>query len=89
MGIEYQFTRNIPSNLLEESEIAGNLAGITSEETQLKVLSVVDNVKEELTRKKEEQDALAYQTDYPTDRIGGKVENDLLGETKTTTKQTT
>lgn len=74
MGIEYQFTRNIPSNLLEESEIAGNLAGITSEETQLKVLSIVDNVKEELARKKEDQDALAYQTDYPTNRTGGELD---------------
>ena len=74
MGIEYQFTRNIPSNLLEESEIAGNLAGITSEETQLKVLSIVDNVKEELARKKEDQDAIAYQTDYPTNRTGGELE---------------
>ena len=74
MGIEYQFTRNIPSNLLEESEIAGNLAGITSEETQLKVLSIVDNVKEELARKKEDQDELAYQTDYPTNRTGGELD---------------
>lgn len=54
MGIHYQFTRNIPSNLLEESQIAGNLAGITSEETQLKVLSCVDNVKEEIQKKQEE-----------------------------------
>lgn len=59
MGIHYQFTRNIPSNLLEESQIAGNLAGITSEETQLKVLSCVDNVKEEIQKKQEEAQSSA------------------------------
>lgn len=57
LGIEYQFTRNIPSNLLEETEIAKNLQGITSEETQLKVLSVVENVKNELERKQDEMDS--------------------------------
>lgn len=54
IGIDYQFTRNIPSNELEEAQIAQALAGITSEETQLKVLSVVENVKEEIERKKQE-----------------------------------
>lgn len=49
-GITYQFTRNIPANLLEETQIAGNLAGITSQETQLKVLSCVDNVQAEMEK---------------------------------------
>lgn len=57
MGLSYVFTRNIPSNLAEEAQIAGQLSGIVSEETQLKVLSVVDNVKEEIARKDKEQDA--------------------------------
>ena len=48
VGIKYQFTQNYPANILEESQIAGNLAGITSHETQLKVLSVVDNVQQEI-----------------------------------------
>lgn len=56
LGIEYQFTRNIPANLLEETEIAKNMQGITSEETQLKVLSLVENVKDELERKQKETD---------------------------------
>ena len=55
VGIKYQFTQNYPANILEESQIAGNLAGITSQETQLKVLSVVDNVQEELDRIAEEE----------------------------------
>lgn len=57
MGIEYQFTRNIPANVLEETQIAQNLAGITSEETQLKVLSIVENVKDELERKAKEEES--------------------------------
>ena len=54
--IGYQFTRNFPANLLEESQIAGNLVGITSEETQLKVLSVVDDVKAEMDKIKKENE---------------------------------
>lgn len=56
MRIRYKFTRNLPANLLEESQIAGNLAGVTSEETQLSVLSCVTNVNDELTRKRAEND---------------------------------
>ena len=51
VGLRYEFTRNVPHNLLEESQIAGNLAGITSEKTQLKVLSCVDDINEEIKRK--------------------------------------
>lgn len=66
--LEYKFTRNFPANELEESEIAGNLEGIVSHETQLKVLSVVDDVQAELEKIKEEQDEEGYKTDYPTNR---------------------
>ena len=51
VGINYLFTRNYPANLLEESEIAKNLMGVTSEETALSVLSVVSNTRDELERK--------------------------------------
>ena len=57
VGIKYQFTQNYPANILEESQIAGNLAGITSQETQLKVLSIVDNVQQELERIAKEESA--------------------------------
>lgn len=68
VALKYQFTLNYPSNDLEESQIAGNLAGITSRETQLKTLSVVDNVKEEMERIEAEKDQEGYETDYPTNR---------------------
>lgn len=56
MKVEYKFTRNFPANELEESQIAGNLSGIVSQETQLKVLSVVDDINKEIERMKKEQE---------------------------------
>ena len=58
-GIRATFTRNLPSNLLEESQIAENLSGITSEETQLSVLSCVGSPADEMARKEREQEAHA------------------------------
>ena len=48
--LHYKFTPNIPANLLEESQIAAGLEGIVSHETQLKVLSIVDDVQAELDK---------------------------------------
>lgn len=64
MGIEkddwvklhYKFTPNVPANLLEESQIAQNLSGVVSQETQLGVLSVVDNTKVEIERIEKEEE---------------------------------
>ena len=50
------FTRNFPANVLEETQIAGNLEGIVSKKTQLGALSIVDNVDEELKRIEEEEE---------------------------------
>ena len=77
--LHYQFTQNFPANLLDESQIAGNLSGITSRKTQLKVLSVIDNVDEELKQIDAEQDTTEYGTDYPTNRTVN--EDELLGKT--------
>jgi SPP1 family phage portal protein len=57
MDLEYQFTPNIPANMLEEAQMAAQLEGIVSHETQLKVLSVVDNVEAELEKIEEENKA--------------------------------
>lgn len=67
MKINYVFTQNIPANLLEQSQIAGNLAGIVSQQTQLSVLSCVDNVKQEIEQiRKDEKERI---TDgFPTER---------------------
>ena len=53
--IHPHFTPNFPANLQEEAEIARNLDGLVSQETQLGVLSIVDNTKEEIEAMEEEQ----------------------------------
>ena len=52
--LHYKFTPNIPANLLEEAQIASQLEGVVSDETKLKVLSIVDNVEKELEKIEEE-----------------------------------
>lgn len=76
--LNYTFTQNIPANLLEESQIAGNLAGIVSQQTQLSILSCVDNVQQEIDQiKQDEEDGV---TDgFPTNRTVG-VEDVILDE---------
>lgn len=77
--LNYTFTQNIPANLLEESQIAGNLSGIVSQQTQLSILSCVDNVQQEIEQiRQDEEDAI---TDgYPTNRTVEVTENVVLGE---------
>ena len=53
-GIEYTFTRNTPSNILEEAQIGLNLKSLVSDETILNNLSVVQDVKSEMERLEEE-----------------------------------
>lgn len=53
--IEFTTTRNIPKNILEEAQTAAQLEGIVSKETQLKVLSIVENAKEEIELMEKEQ----------------------------------
>lgn len=55
--LHYKFTPNLPANMLEEAQIAAQMEGITSQKTQLKVLSVVDNVQDEIDRIEEENAA--------------------------------
>lgn len=69
MKLRYKFTLNYPVNLTEEAEVAQKLKGITSDETLLSVLSIIDDVKAEMKRKQKELDPDAYQTDYETARI--------------------
>lgn len=54
------FTPNFPANVLEESEIAGNLEGIVSKETQLSVLSIVDNVQDEIEKMESEETKVSH-----------------------------
>lgn len=54
-GLKFVFTPNIPANVLEEAQIATQVEGVVSQETQLSVLSIVDNVKDEIERIEDEQ----------------------------------
>lgn len=54
-GIDIHFTANYPANLESEAEVAKSLEGVVSKETQLKALSIVDNVTDELDRLEAEQ----------------------------------
>ena len=53
--LDITFTANYPANLESEAEVAKALEGIVSKETQLKVLSIVDNVTDEVERLDAEQ----------------------------------
>lgn len=63
LDINYVFTQNFPANLLEESQIASNLTGIISKETQMKVLSIVDDPKAEIKKLSEEVGANEEKTE--------------------------
>ncbi|MEM0531605.1 phage portal protein [Zongyangia sp. HA2173] len=82
--LTYQFTQNIPSNLLEESQIAGNLAGIVSQQTQLSILSCVDNVQQEIEQIKQDEEE-GITDGFPTNRTV-EVEDVVLDETSGTTE---
>ena len=50
LKVDYKFTQNFPANLQEEAQIAQQLSGIVSQETQLSVLSIVEDVKAEMDK---------------------------------------
>ena len=54
-GLDIRFTANYPANLESEADVAKALEGVVSKETQLKALSIVDNVQTELDRIEAEQ----------------------------------
>lgn len=77
--LSYTFTRNFPANLLEEAQIAAQLSGITSKETQLSVLSIVDDVQGEMEKIEEEKKDTQYETSRTVNSEDDK-DDELLGE---------
>lgn len=53
--IDFKFTKNIPHNITEEVTNARNLEGVVSKKTQLGVLSIVENVQDEIDAMDKEQ----------------------------------
>ena len=47
VDVTYKFSQNYPANVLEETQIAQNLEGVVSKDTQLSSLSIVEDVQEE------------------------------------------
>ncbi|KIO62122.1 hypothetical protein B4065_3342 [Caldibacillus thermoamylovorans] len=76
-NLNYTFIRNIPRNISDEADTAGKLAGIVSKETQLSVLSFVDNPKQELERIQKENPG-SYPTNENGDFVtGGKEDGEV------------
>ena len=77
MQCEITMHRNMPEDLASEASVAGNLSGIVSEETQLSILSCVDDPKKEIARKEAEKESRAEAASnalsggYPTNRTAG------------------
>ncbi|WP_413476795.1 phage portal protein [Latilactobacillus fuchuensis] len=59
--LKFQFTRNLPKNVADEASTAKTLEGIVSKQTQLSVLSIVDNPTDEIDRMASEQKDAAQQ----------------------------
>lgn len=53
--IKIQTSRNLPKNVQEEAQTAAQLEGVVSKETQLSVLSIVSDPKDEIERMEREQ----------------------------------
>ncbi len=54
--VKIKFTRNIPTNVLEQSQIVANVNGVVTKRTLLSILPFVENVNDELEElEKEEQ----------------------------------
>ncbi|RVU97049.1 phage portal protein [Coriobacteriales bacterium OH1046] len=75
MRVEIAMHRNMPEDIAAEAQVAGALSGIVSEETQLSVLSCVDDPRREIERKDAEREARAasYSDGMPTERTAGGV----------------
>lgn len=82
--LKYIFTPNLPANILEEAQIAAQLSGIVSQETQLSVLSIVDNVEDELARIADEEapaeETIVDQQMFPEDPLENQPDEDLEDE---------
>lgn len=79
--IKYQFTRNVPRNILEEAQVVSQLSGQVSNETKLSVLSIVDNPKQEIEKmeKEEENSSLLSRKMAQNERFADK---DLQNDSK-------
>lgn len=83
--IDIKFSRNLPSNELELSQIVNNLRGIVSDETLMELLPFIPNAKDEILkmRKQKDEDAkqrVAEEEKYMSATSYNKSEEDLDNE---------
>lgn len=64
INIKMIFTRNVPNNIRDEVETAKGLASLTSQQTALSVLSVVDSPLEEIERMEKENSSKPLDYDF-------------------------
>lgn len=64
INIKMVFTRNVPNNIRDEVETAKGLASLTSQQTALSVLSVVDSPLEEIERMEKENSSKPLDYDF-------------------------
>lgn len=64
INIKMVFTRNVPNNIRDEVETAKGLASLTSQQTALSVLSVVDSPLEEIERMERENSSKPLDYDF-------------------------
>lgn len=70
-SLEYDFTANVPVDVLSEAQAVSSLTGLVSKHTQLRLLSCVSDVEKELQTIDDEDISDDYMTDYPTARAQG------------------
>ena len=69
--IEIKFTLNMPKNVASEADTAQKLDGVVSKETQLSVLSIVEDVEEEIKKLDKEKEEAAKKAE--------EISNGILG----------
>jgi len=67
--VDIKTTRNLPKNITEEVAAASQLEGLVSKETQLSVLSIVQNITEEMERMEKAKNRV--ENDTVTNRMFG------------------
>ena len=64
--IKIQFTRNLPVNVEETTNIVNSLRGLVSDETLLSLLPFITNPADELDKLKAQQEANMSMYSFPT-----------------------
>lgn len=70
-SLEYDFTANVPVDILSEAQAVSSLTGLVSKHTQLRLLSCVSDIEKELQTIDDEDISDDYMTGYPTARTQG------------------